>query len=241
MTLGTLYLIPTPLGKATLEQSLPPAVAVQADQLRPFIVENSKTARQHLKWLNVSTPIRDLTLHELNEHTKPAQLESLLQPLLAGEDVGLMSEAGCPAIADPGADLVRMAHRRGICVKPLIGPSSILLALMASGANGQRFSFQGYLPVDANERKQALQKLELRSRQFDEAIAFIETPYRNNQMLETLLDTLKPATLLCAASELTTANEIIVSRRVGEWPKVRPDLHKHPTVFVLYAGQDRRR
>jgi 16S rRNA (cytidine1402-2'-O)-methyltransferase len=235
MALGTLYLIPTPLGEASLEQSLPPAVAAQANQMRTFIVENSKTARQHLKWLNVSTPIRELVLNELNEHTKPAQLEALLQPLLAGEDVGLMSEAGCPAIADPGADLVRMAHRKGICVKPLIGPSSILLALMASGANGQRFSFQGYLPVDANERKQALQKLEQRSRQFDEAIAFIETPYRNNQMLETLLQSCQAQTLICSATDLSTASQQIISRMVCEWPKDKPDLHKRPTVFVLYA------
>lgn len=235
MANGTLYLIPTPLGEATLADSLPAAVAERADSLRSFIVENAKTARQHLKWLNVSTPLRELVLNELNEHTKPAQLEALLQPLLAGQDVGLMSEAGCPAIADPGADLVRLAHRRGILVKPLIGPSSILLALMASGANGQRFSFQGYLPVDATERKRALQQLEQRSRQFDEAIAFIETPYRNNQMLETLLQTCQPQTLICSATDLSTATEQIISRSVSEWPNEKPELHKRPTVFVLYA------
>lgn len=235
MATGTLYLIPTPLGETTLAHSLPTTVAERADGLRTFIVENAKTARQHLKWLNVSTPLRELVLNELNEHTKPAQLEALLQPLLAGQDVGLMSEAGCPAIADPGADLVRLAHKRGILVKPLIGPSSILLALMASGANGQRFSFQGYLPVDATERKRALQQLEQRSRQFDEAIAFIETPYRNNQMLETLLQTCQPQTLICSATDLSTATEQIISRCVSEWPKEKPDIHKRPTVFVLYA------
>lgn len=235
MAKGTLYLIPTPLGESLLEQTLPAGTAAIADKLQHFIVENSKTARQHLKWLNVGTPLRELQLAELNEHTPPAALDALLQPLLGGMDVGLMSEAGCPAIADPGANLVRLAHRRGILVKPLIGPSSILLALMASGANGQRFSFHGYLPVDANERKQALQTLEKRSRQFDEAIAFIETPYRNNQMLETLLQTCAPATLICSATDLSTATEQIVSRCVSEWPKNKPDLHKRPTVFVLYA------
>ncbi|MFO1380698.1 MAG: SAM-dependent methyltransferase [Chitinivorax sp.] len=235
MAKGTLYLIPTPLGDSPLEQTLPAGTATIADRLQHFIVENGKTARQHLKWLNVGTPLRELQLAELNEHTPPTALDALLQPLLDGTDVGLMSEAGCPAIADPGANLVRLAHRRGIPVKPLIGPSSILLALMASGANGQRFSFHGYLPVDANERKQALQTLEKRSRQFDEAIAFIETPYRNNQMLETLLQTCAPATLICSATDLSTATEQIVSRCAGEWPKQKPDLHKRPTVFVLYA------
>lgn len=235
MSKGTLYLIPTPLGDSELQHTVPTAVATISDGLRHFVVENSKTARQHLKWLNVGTPLRELQLQELNEHTPAAALENLLQPLLDGHDVGLMSEAGCPAIADPGANLVRLAHRRGIQVKPLIGPSSILLALMASGANGQRFSFHGYLPVDANERKQALQALEKRSRQFDEAIAFIETPYRNNQMLETLLQTCAPGTLLCSATDLSCATETIVSRLVSEWPKQPPDLHKRPTVFVLYA------
>lgn len=241
MAHGTLYLIPAPLGEGELAHILPEAVRQQAAGLRHFVVEQAKTARAYLKQLGVTVAIQELSIAELNEHTKPGEIDALLAPLLAGHDVGLLSEAGCPAIADPGALLVRRAHERGVRVMPLVGPSSILLALMASGANGQRFSFHGYLPVDAADRVRKLRELERRSSEFDEAVAFIETPYRNNQMLGTLLDTLKPATLLCAASELTTANEIIVSRRVGEWPKARPDLHKHPTVFVLYAGQDRRR
>ncbi len=235
MTIGTLYLIPTPLGECSLEQTIPGGNAAICDRLQHFIVENSKTARQHLKWLQVSTPLRDLSLIELNEHTPAATLPTLLQPLLRGHDVGLMSEAGCPAIADPGAELVRLAHRHGVPVKPLIGPSSILLALMASGANGQRFSFQGYLPVDGNERKATLIQLEKRSRQQDEAIAFIETPYRNNQMLATLLETCSPGTLLCCATELGSKQANIISRTVAEWPRPLPDLHKRPTVFVLYV------
>lgn len=233
----TLYLIPTPLGEQDAPLWAIPAQTARLHTLTHFVVEAAKTARKHLKQLDLAHPIQSLNLSELNEHTPDAQVAALLAPLHAGQDMGLLSEAGCPAVADPGARLVRLAHEAGFTVEPLIGPSSILLALMASGSNGQRFAFHGYLPVEANERKKALQQLEARSRQEDSAQIFIETPYRNNALLTTLLETLKPDTLLTAACDLTLNTQTIVSRRTRDWPKPAPDLHKRPAIFVLYAGK----
>lgn len=233
----TLYLIPTPLGELAPEHWVIPAQRERIAPLRHFVVEAAKTARKHLKQLELATPLQQLELAELNEHTPPADVARLLAPLQAGHDLGLLSEAGCPAIADPGAQLVRLAHERGFAVEPLVGPSSILLALMASGSNGQRFAFHGYLPVDAAERIATLRRLEQESRERDCAQLFIETPYRNNQLLATLRDTLKPATLLTAACNLTLPDQTLVSRRVADWPTPAPDLHKRPTIFVLYAGK----
>ena len=235
--MSTLFLIPTPLGDAPVEQWMLPG---QAERLRPlthFVVEAAKTARKHLKQLALATPLQQLQLTELNEHTPERELAALLAPLDAGHDMGLMSEAGCPAVADPGAGLVRLAHARGHVVEPLIGPSSLLLALMASGANGQRFAFHGYLPVAENERIAALRKLEQESRERDCAQLFIETPYRNQQMLSVLRHTLKPHTLLTAACDLTLPTQTIISRTVRDWPTPGPDLHKRPAIFVLYAGK----
>lgn len=233
----TLYLIPTPLGELPADNWVIPAQRALVQPIRHFVVEAAKTARKHLKQLELATPLQQLELAELNEHTQPADIARLLAPLEAGHDLGLLSEAGCPAIADPGANLVRLAHERGFTVEPLVGPSSILLALMASGSNGQRFAFHGYLPVDAAERTATLRRLEQESRERDCAQLFIETPYRNNQLLTTLRDTLKPATLLTAACDLTLPNQTVVSRRVGAWPNPAPDLHKRPAIFVLYAGK----
>ena len=235
--MSTLFLIPTPLGEQGVEHWMLPA---QAERLRPlthFVVEAAKTARKHLKQLALDTPLQQLQLAELNEHTPERELDALLAPLNAGHDMGLMSEAGCPAVADPGAGLVRLAHARGHVVEPLIGPSSLLLALMASGANGQRFAFHGYLPVAENERIAALRKLEQESRERDCAQLFIETPYRNQQMLAVLRQTLKPATLLTVACDLTLPTQTIISRRVKDWPTPGPDLHKRPAIFLLYAGK----
>ncbi len=232
--MATLFLIPAPLGDEN-RAWLPEADRLSVLHLRHFVVEAEKTARRHLKALGVSTPIRELSMATLNEHTPENEVAALLEPLLAGHDVGLISEAGCPAVADPGAQLVALAHRKGIAVMPLIGPSSILLALMASGANGQCFSFRGYLPVDPAERSKTLKQLEERSRRENETQLFIETPYRNNAMLAHLLETLAPGTRLAVACDLTLPSQQIVSHRVSDWPKERPDLHKRPAIFVIHA------
>lgn len=233
--MATLYLIPTPLGDAGTPW-LPAAERQQVLGLRHFVVEAEKTARHHLKALGVTTPIRELALTTLDEHTPAEAVAALLEPLRAGHDLGLVSEAGCPAVADPGAQLVALAHREGFAVRPLIGPSSILLALMASGANGQRFCFNGYLPVDSDARRRAIGELEQRSRTLDETQVFIETPYRNNALLAQLRETLAPSTRLAVACDLTLPSQTIVSQPVCDWPTPAPDLHKRPAIFVLYAG-----
>lgn len=232
---GTLFLIPTPLGDEAVAW-LPEAERARVLHLTHFVVEAEKTARRHLKALGVSTPIRELSMQTLNEHTAPADVAALLAPLAAGHDVGLVSEAGCPAVADPGAQLVALAHQHGYRVEPLIGPSSILLALMASGANGQRFTFLGYLPIDAQERVKTLREIETRSRTHNETQVFIETPYRNNALLAQLRDTLSPTTRLCVAADLNLPTQTIVSQRLADWPTPAPDLHKRPAIFVLHAA-----
>ena len=231
---GTLYLIPTPLGDTALDQVLPEHTRRIAAGLQTFIVEQAKTARAFLKQLPTALPLQQLTLLELNEHTPKQALEALLAPLLAGQDVGLISEAGCPAVADPGADLVRLAHARDIQVRPLVGPSSILLALIASGLVGQRFAFHGYLPARPEDRARALRSLEKRSEQDDAAQAFIETPYRNPALLETILATCRDDTLVTVARDLTLDSELVATRTVAGWRGAIPDLHKRPTVFLLY-------
>ena len=230
---GTLWLIPAPLGDETkpwlLEEERLAVVGLQH-----FVVEAPKTARKHLKALGVETPIRELSLETLDEHTKFDELSLLLEPLLNGLDMGLISEAGCPAVADPGAALVALAHRHDIVVRPLVGACSILLALMASGANGQRFTFCGYLPAERTERLNALKKLEKTSQQNDETQIFIETPYRNMALLQDALNCLNGQSRLCVASNLTLSNELIISKKVKDWPKDIPDLHKQPCIFVLH-------
>jgi 16S rRNA (cytidine1402-2'-O)-methyltransferase len=230
----TLYLIPTPLGDTPLDTVLPAETRRIAARLTTFIVEHPKTARAFLKQLPTATPIQQLTLLELNEHTPKDQLENLLAPLLAGQDVGLISEAGCPAVADPGADLARLAHRHGIRVRPLVGPSSILLALMGSGLVGQRFAFHGYLPTKPEDRVKALRDLEKRAEKDDAAQAFIETPYRNSAMLEAILAACRDDTLVTVARDLTLDGEYLVTRPVAAWRGAAPDIQKRPTVFLLY-------
>ena len=231
---GTLYLIPTPLGATELDVVLPEATRLIAANLATFVVEHPKTARAFLKQVGTALPIQQLTLLELNEHTKTAELKALLAPLLEGQDVGLISEAGCPAVADPGADLVRLAHRHGIRVKPLVGPSSILLALMGSGLVGQRFAFHGYMPAKPEERQKALRDLEKRAEKDDAAQAFIETPYRNTAMLEGILGSCRDDTWLCVACDLTLDSELVVSRRVSEWRGNLPEVERRPCVFLIY-------
>jgi 16S rRNA (cytidine1402-2'-O)-methyltransferase len=237
---GTLYLIPVPLGDdniaALLSKSLPPDVVAIAQNLEHFIVENEKSARQFLSAIKTTKPIRELQLEVLNEHTDDKTLPNLLKPLLAGHDVGLMSEAGCPAVADPGAKLVALTHQKGIRTVPLTGPSAILLALMASGLNGQSFAFLGYLPVDKAARATKLKEIEKRSQTILETQIFIETPYRNQQMLEAILSTCNANTRLCIACHVSLQDEMIVTKRISEWKQnTLPDLNKKPTVFLLLA------
>lgn len=233
---GTLYLLPVTLGDDRLARALPADVIALAQQLDTFVVENEKTARRFLGLIKTIKPVRELEMLVLNEHTADKELPALLAPLLAGKDIGLMSEAGCPGIADPGARLAELAHRKGIRVAPLVGPSSILLGLMASGLNGQRFSFLGYLPSDKAERIRQLKELEKVSQRDRETQIFIETPYRNQHMLEDILVHCQPQTRLCVASNVSLENELIISRSIAEWRKATlPDLHKQPTVFLLLA------
>lgn len=233
---GTLYLIPTPLGATPPEQVLPAATRDVTVRLRSFVVEHAKTARAFLGQLPLRVPLQSLTLRELNEHTPAVHVPSLLAPLLAGEDVGLLSEAGCPAVADPGAELVRLAHQAGIPVRPLVGPSAILLALMGSGLVGQRFAFHGYLPVQADARQRALQALEQRAARDDAAQIFIETPYRNRAMWQAIVTACAPDTLLCVAADLTLPTQTITMRAVADWRDAPPDLARRPAVFLLYRA-----
>lgn len=233
---GTLYLIPVPLGPGKSEDVLPPPVLERVRRLRHFVVEHAKTARAFLKDANMPVPLQELALSELNEHTRPADVVALLAPLLAGHDLGLLSEAGCPAVADPGAALVAQAQARGLRVVPLIGPSSLLLALMASGLNGQRFAFHGYLPAKEEERRQTIRQLEKESRQLCQTQLFIETPYRNKTLFAALLQHGQPSTRLCLATDLTLASESIRTLSLGDWRRQPfPDLECRPTVFLLLA------
>ncbi|SDD54684.1 SAM-dependent methyltransferase [Paraburkholderia lycopersici] len=238
-TTGTLYLIPNTLGDgddAALDAVLPAPVRERAGTLASYIGENAKTTRAFLKRVGTTRPIQEIEIRELNINTPAGEIDRLLAPLLAGIDTGLVSEAGVPAVADPGAQLVRRAHERGIRVVPLVGPSSILLALMASGLNGQSFAFHGYLPVDANERVKKLRELEQASRKSKQTQIFIETPYRNRTLLDALLATCAPSTLVCVAADLTLPTETIVSRAVSDWKKKSaPELHKRPAIFLLLA------
>ena len=237
MSTGSLYLIPVSLGPASTGLTTPADVAARACSLTYFVVENAKTARAELKRLDHPAPLRELDIRELPEKPGSADLDTLLAPLLAGRDAGLMSEAGCPAVADPGALLVRRAHEKGVKVVPLVGPSSLLLGLMASGLNGQSFAFHGYLPVDEEARKRRIRELEAESARHSRTQLFIETPYRNDRMFEALKNTCGPETRLCIARDLTTDDEWIATRRIADWKKTAtPELSKRPTVFLLLAG-----
>ena len=227
---GILYAIPTPLGGAPGD-ALPAFALVTVRSLRDFVVENAKTARAFLKAAGIDP--KEVRILELNERTS---ISELLRPLREGFSIGLLSEAGCPAIADPGATLVEAAHQAGIQVVPLIGPSSIVLALMASGLEGQRFAFCGYLPREAQERRKKIKELEARSRRESETQIFIETPYRNDVLLDSLLDVLSEKTSLCVATDLTLATEQILTQSVWRWRGTRHAIGKRPTVFLLLSG-----
>ncbi|MGE5386722.1 MAG: SAM-dependent methyltransferase [Betaproteobacteria bacterium] len=236
MNTGTLYLIPVPLGAMPPEAALPPPVIAAIRPLTHFVVENAKSARAFLKAVGTEQALQTLQLEELNEHTGSRELPRLLAPLKAGADIGLLSEAGCPAVADPGANLVALAQQESIRVVPLIGPSSLLLALMASGLNGQRFAFQGYLPAKEDERRKTLIGLETESRKLQQTQIFIETPYRNRQMFDAILRTCQPGTRLTLATDLTLPTEQVVTRSIAEWKKkTPPEIERRPTVFLLLA------
>jgi 16S rRNA (cytidine1402-2'-O)-methyltransferase len=235
---GTLFLLPTQLGDTPWQTVLPAGSQETACRLRHFVVENAKTARASLKWLGHPVQLRELAIEQLPEPLKPADIERLLVPLHDGHDLGLMSEAGCPGVADPGALLVRRAHELDIAVKPLVGPSSLLLALMASGLDGQRFAFHGYLPQREPERSRRIAELEKESRQKQQTQLFIETPYRNAALFAALLAACRQDTLLCIATDLTLASERIATLTVTEWRR-RPasaDFLHRPTVFLLLSA-----
>ncbi|MET0964412.1 MAG: SAM-dependent methyltransferase [Noviherbaspirillum sp.] len=248
---GILYLIPNTLGPTDgdagcpLDQAIPVEVQAITARLDYFVAENAKTTRAFLKTVALvrplARPLQEIRIAELNVNTDAAALPALLQPLLEGQDAGLISEAGVPAVADPGANLVRLAHARGIRVRPLIGPSSLLLAVMAGGLNGQSFAFNGYLPTDAGQRQKRIRELEERSRKDRQTQLFIETPYRNAALLEALAGICQPATLISVATDLTLATEAIRTQTAAQWKRDiaegrLPDFHRKPTVFSFLAG-----
>jgi len=230
---GKLYLIPSPISDGELDWVIPRAVSESIRLLSSFVVEHPKTARQFLKQIGCRVPLQDIQLQILNEHTRPNELEALLQPLLAGQDVGLLSEAGCPAVADPGSGLVKMAHDKNIPVVPLVGPSSIMLALMASGLNGQSFCFNGYLPIEKHLRIQRIVALEKHSIKHNQTQIFIEAPYRNQALLEFIVQVCQDETRLCIAKHLTATNEMIMTKTIKQWKRGLPDINKIPTIFLL--------
>jgi 16S rRNA (cytidine1402-2'-O)-methyltransferase len=229
-----LYAIPTPLGGAPAD-ALPVSALEKIRALESFVVENPKSARAFLSAVKMPRPLQELSLTTLDEHTTSDQISALLDPLREGRSLGLLSEAGCPAIADPGAALVEAAHREGFRVAPVIGPSSLILALMASGLEGQRFAFCGYLPREKDERERRIRELEKRSRSERETQIFIETPYRNEALLASLLATCNPGTRLCVAADLTLPTESIKTKAIVEWKKDTAAIGKRPAVFLLYA------
>lgn len=233
---GVLYLIPTTLGENEPLEVLPLSVKKTVNDLSEFIVENEKTARRFLKKMGIRTPQDKLKIHVLNKYTEPAERDRFLDGLLMGKSVGLISEAGMPAIADPGSEIVKNAHEQGFRVVPLVGPSSILLGLTASGMNGQNFAFVGYLPIDKKERRNRIKQLERRSRDEDQTQIFIETPYRNHKLIDDLLTHLAPTTRLCLAANITMSNEFIQTHKADDWRKLGiPDLHKIPCIFLIHA------
>ncbi len=236
MALGTLYMVPVTLGDDNLSYVIPADVIKLIQSLEYFVVENEKSARRFLGSVKTKKPVRELNFQLLNEHSAEKDLPALIAPLLAGHDVGMLSEAGCPGVADPGATLTALAHRKGIKVAPLVGPSSILLSLMASGFNGQQFTFLGYLPSDKAARINKLKDIEKQSQRLNETQIFIETPYRNQHMLEDILASCGANTKLCIARNVSLETEFVVSKTIAEWKKSElPDLHKQPTVFLLLA------
>lgn len=230
---GTLYLIPNLLGETSIERALPQQVAAVTARLKHFLVEDEKSARRLIKRLHPSTDLRSLSIERLNEHTKADALRNLIAPLSQGDDLGIISEAGCPAIADPGSDIVRLAHSLGARVVPLVGPCSMILALMASGMNGQRWRFVGYIPVEGVERKTEIENLDRLAFNTAETQIMMDTPYRNQKLLSDLIAWCRPQTQLCVAQGLTTEEEWIKTAPIAAWRTASCELKKIPTLFLL--------
>ncbi len=230
---GKLYLIPTRLGDNAPLEVLPISIKKIIETVDDYIVENEKTARRFIKVVSSSKSQQSLNIHILNKYTDANELPSYLNACVNGKPVGLLSEAGCPGIADPGAEIVKIAHEKDITVVPLVGPSSILLALMSSGMNGQSFTFNGYLPIDKSERRAALKKLERISFEQNQTQIFIETPYRNNKMLEEICASLNNNTRICVACDITLPTEYIKTKTVNDWKHTNIDLHKRPAIFII--------
>lgn len=231
---GKLYLLPVMLGDNDPTEVLPITVSRTMDFINDYVVENSKAARKFIKAINPAKVQADLNLFELNKHTDEKEIKTYIKPLLEGKNMGLMSDAGCPGVADPGAAVVKLAHENGIQVVPLVGPSSILLAMMASGMNGQSFAFNGYLPIDKSDKKQELKRLEKLSFDKNQSQIFIETPYRNNNILEDLISILQPNTHICVACDITLPTEYIKTATANQWKKIKVDLHKRPCIFIIH-------
>lgn len=231
--MANLYLIPVTLGESELNHVIPAAHREIIVSIRCFVVENIRTARRFLKKVDPEINIDALQFFELNKHTDKNQLHAYLDPIKNGLDVGLMSEAGCPGVADPGADVVRIAHEKNIRVVPMVGPSSILLAMMASGMNGQNFAFNGYLPIKKDEKARQISLVEKRIYTENQSQVFIEAPYRNLQLLDDLLQNCQPHTKLCIACDLTLETEFVKTMPISAWKKAKPDIQKRPAIFVL--------
>lgn len=234
MQRGTLFLIPVPLAENAANKSFTPFLSDTVNAIKTYIVENEKTARKFLKEAGLTTPQSELLVHDYGKHKRGQSLVPYFTQLMSGIDVGLMSEAGCPGVADPGAEIVAEAHKRGIKVVPLVGPNSMIQALMSSGFSGQSFTFHGYLPIDKADRAKRLKELELQSQRHAQTQLFMETPFRNNQLMDDVLKSCNVATQLCIASNINGENEFIKTQSVGAWRAEKIDLHKKPTVFLLF-------
>lgn len=232
---GFLYLIPTTLGEtAETADVIPVKVNQIINSIDEYIVENEKSARHYLKKMGIQKPLQEIILHPLNQHTESKEISNYLNSIDLGKNIGIISEAGCPGVADPGAEVVKLAHEKNIKVVPLVGPSSILLALMASGFNGQNFAFNGYLPKERNERIKKIKDLEKLVKEKNQTQLFIETPYRNMHLLEDILSSCDNRTLLCIACDITLSTEFIKTKSVFNWKKQIPDINKRPTIFLIY-------
>lgn len=237
MSKSALYLFPVPLSDTDIDRVIPTINNTIIRDIRYFIVENIRSARRFLKKCDKNINIDELTFYTLNTHTKAEEISDFLTPLINGNSVGVISEAGCPAIADPGADVVAIAQRKGLRIVPLVGPSSILMSLMGSGFNGQSFTFHGYLPIDATERTRKFKEMERAINFNNQTQIFIETPYRNNKLIAEMIRTLPKKILLCIASDITGEKESIKTLSISDWGKINPTYDKTPTIFLLYKGE----
>jgi len=234
---GTLYLVPNTLGKTPQNNTIPEYVLKIIRRLDVMIVENVQTAARYLQWVGDTVPEYKINFLLLNKKTPPSEMASFLNPLKKGKDAGLLSEAGCPAVADPGSEFIKMAHGQDIKVSPLVGPSSILLALMGSGFNGQQFCFHGYLPIDQNKRQQAIKELEKESRASKSTQIFMEAPHRNDAVVKDVIKYCQPDTRFCTATNITLPDERIVSQKISAWRRdSEPSIHKEPTIFLIHCS-----